>query len=106
MEEVELPEADGELQIVTECWVEPQYGISVNNPIERKHFDGLAYKEIASSVSLLNFYGFKRLKKKKEKRSSVIFDEKKNTMKENLFFIIFCGSEKKKVILHSTINLL
>lgn len=49
MEEGELPEADGELQIVTECWVEPQYGISVNNPIERKHLDGLAYKEIASS---------------------------------------------------------
>ncbi|XP_041357997.1 KICSTOR complex protein SZT2-like isoform X2 [Gigantopelta aegis] len=49
MDEMETTEADGELQIVTECWVEPQFGVSLNNTPERKHLDGLNYKEIAKA---------------------------------------------------------
>ncbi|CAI9736159.1 Hypothetical predicted protein [Octopus vulgaris] len=55
MEECELAESDGELQIVTECWVEPQHGLSVNNPLERKHLNGLTYQEIASSFYSLDY---------------------------------------------------
>lgn len=44
-------EADGELQIITECWVEPQYGEIVNSSPQRKHFDGLAYTELPDAVS-------------------------------------------------------
>ncbi|GAB1605816.1 Hypothetical predicted protein [Argonauta hians] len=55
MEECELAESDGELQIVTECWVEPQHGLSVNNPQERKHLNGLTYQEIASSFYNLDY---------------------------------------------------
>ena len=52
MDELETTEADGELQIVTECWIEPQYGEAINNTPERKHWDGLTYTEIARTVSL------------------------------------------------------
>lgn len=47
----ELTEADGDLQIVTECWVEPQYGVVVNSSPERQHWEGLTYKQIARAVS-------------------------------------------------------
>ena len=46
----ETTEADGELQIVTECWIEPQHGKSLSNSPERKHWDGMTYKEIANTV--------------------------------------------------------
>ena len=52
-------EADGEVQIVTECWVEPQFGCCVNNPRERIHLDGLTCEDLptaVSSVSSLSFY--------------------------------------------------
>lgn len=52
-------EADGELQIITECWVEPQYGEIVNSSPQRKHFDGLTYKELPDAVSyMLNISKF------------------------------------------------
>ncbi|KAK7100732.1 hypothetical protein V1264_023626 [Littorina saxatilis] len=41
MDEMETTEADGEVQIVTECWVEPQFGFCINNTPERLHFEGL-----------------------------------------------------------------
>ena len=50
MDEMETTEADGELQIVTECWIEPQHGYSVKNSPERKHWDDMTYKEIAQTV--------------------------------------------------------
>ncbi|XP_052100492.1 KICSTOR complex protein SZT2-like isoform X3 [Mytilus californianus] len=49
MDEMETTEADGELQIVTECWIEPQHGISVQNSPERQHWDNMTYKEIAQT---------------------------------------------------------
>ncbi|XP_067679134.1 KICSTOR complex protein SZT2-like [Haliotis asinina] len=49
MDEMETTEADGELQIVTECWVEPQYGVSVNNTPERTHFNFKTHQEIGKS---------------------------------------------------------
>ncbi|XP_071119812.1 KICSTOR complex protein SZT2-like [Haliotis cracherodii] len=49
MDEMETTEADGELQIVTECWVEPQYGVSVNNTPERTHFNLKTHQEIGKS---------------------------------------------------------
>ena len=51
MEEMETTEADGELQIITECWVEPQCGVIVNSTPERQHFDGLNYIQLAQAVS-------------------------------------------------------
>lgn len=53
----ELTEADGDLQIVTECWVEPQYGVVVNSTPERQHWEGLTYKQIARAVSHFLVYG-------------------------------------------------
>ena len=49
----ETTEADGEVQIVLECWTEPQFGLSCSNPPERSHWDGQDYKGIARSVSLV-----------------------------------------------------
>ena len=51
IEEEETTEADGELQIITECWLEPQYGDVVFSPPERQHFDGLTYKQLPDAVS-------------------------------------------------------
>ena len=48
---MESTEADGELQIVTECWIEPQTGVSVNNTAERIQFEGLSCHEVADTVS-------------------------------------------------------
>ncbi|KAI0211904.1 KICSTOR complex protein SZT2 [Lamellibrachia satsuma] len=53
MEEMETTEADGELQIITECWVEPQCGVIVNSTPERQHFDGLNYIQLAEAQLLL-----------------------------------------------------
>ncbi|KAK3091384.1 hypothetical protein FSP39_019468 [Pinctada imbricata] len=47
LDEYETTEADGELQLVTECWIEPQYGVSTNNSPERRQWNGLDYKGIA-----------------------------------------------------------
>ncbi|KAL3869893.1 hypothetical protein ACJMK2_042520, partial [Sinanodonta woodiana] len=47
LDEMETTEADGELQIVTECWVEPQDGVSINNSPERQQFDGANFKQIS-----------------------------------------------------------
>ena len=51
---METAEADGELQVITECWVEPQWGVVVNSTPERKYFDGLSYQEVAQTVSASN----------------------------------------------------
>ncbi|BFY99733.1 hypothetical protein BsWGS_02773 [Bradybaena similaris] len=48
-QETETTEADSEVQIVTECWVEPQYGVCCNNTPERQHFNGLTYLDIAKA---------------------------------------------------------
>ncbi|CAG2123191.1 unnamed protein product [Medioppia subpectinata] len=55
-EELELTEDDGELQLITECWVEPQNGVSYDCNNRSKFLEGLDYKEISQAVS----YAFKR----------------------------------------------
>ena len=51
MDEMDTTEADGEVQIVTECWVEPQFGVCINNTPERLHFERLTCVELAKAVS-------------------------------------------------------
>ncbi|CAG2171328.1 unnamed protein product, partial [Oppiella nova] len=48
-EESELTEDDGELQLITECWVEPQNGVSFDCNNRNKFLEGLDYKEISQS---------------------------------------------------------
>ena len=50
-DEMESTEADGELQIVTECWIEPQNGVCINNTQERNQFEGITCNEMANTVS-------------------------------------------------------
>jgi hypothetical protein len=51
-DEVEaLEEVDGELQIITECWIEPQHGLVVNCPPERDYMERLPYYKLADVVS-------------------------------------------------------
>ncbi|KDR22159.1 hypothetical protein L798_02722 [Zootermopsis nevadensis] len=52
-DEVEVLEAesDGELQIITECWIEPQHGLVVNCPPERDYMEHLPYHKLADVVS-------------------------------------------------------
>ena len=46
-------ESDAELQIVTECWLEPQYGQIINSPAQRKHYDGITYQQLPQAVSVI-----------------------------------------------------
>lgn len=50
-EEMESTEDDGILQIIMECWVEPQYGVAINNTPEREQFEGITCEQIPSVVS-------------------------------------------------------
>lgn len=43
-------EVEGELQIITECWIEPQHGIVVNCPPERIYMEGLPYHMLADVI--------------------------------------------------------
>uniref|UniRef100_T1IR37 A-kinase anchor protein 2 C-terminal domain-containing protein n=1 Tax=Strigamia maritima TaxID=126957 RepID=T1IR37_STRMM len=45
--EMEPPEQEGELQIITESWVEPQDGVVINS--RHKELEGLNYSELAKS---------------------------------------------------------
>jgi len=54
-EEVEPNEPDGELQIITECWIEPQYGHIIESPPERAYMDGLSYDQLADEVGFFYF---------------------------------------------------
>lgn len=53
-----LDSSDAQLEIVTECWVEPQAGVVGNSPEERAFFQGLDYNALAESVSYISFYYF------------------------------------------------
>ena len=50
----ESAEADAELQIITECWVEPQYGQIMRSTPQRKHYDGITYQQLPQAVSQRN----------------------------------------------------
>lgn len=49
--EVEALEGDSELNLVTEVWVEPQYGRIGPGPESWKHLQDLTYSEIPRAVS-------------------------------------------------------
>lgn len=49
--EVEALEGDSELNLVTEVWVEPQYGRVGPGPESWKHLQDLTYSEIPQAVS-------------------------------------------------------
>ncbi|XP_070687668.1 KICSTOR complex protein SZT2 [Pempheris klunzingeri] len=48
--EVEAVDVDTELNLVTECWVEPQSGTVMNCMDQHRHFQGLKYQEIPLAI--------------------------------------------------------
>ncbi|XP_075997679.1 KICSTOR complex protein SZT2 isoform X4 [Genypterus blacodes] len=48
--EVEAVDVDTELNLVTECWVEPQSGTVMSCMEQHRHFQGLTYKEIPQAI--------------------------------------------------------
>ncbi|XP_054872770.1 KICSTOR complex protein SZT2 isoform X6 [Amphiprion ocellaris] len=48
--EVEAVDMDTELNLVTECWVEPQSGTVMNCMDQNRHFQGLKYQEIPQAI--------------------------------------------------------
>lgn len=50
--EVEAVDMDTELNLVTECWVEPQSGTVMNCMDQYRHFQGLKYQEVPQAVSI------------------------------------------------------
>ncbi|XP_044054476.1 KICSTOR complex protein SZT2 isoform X4 [Siniperca chuatsi] len=48
--EVEAVDVDTELNLVTECWVEPQSGTVMNCMDQHRHFQGLKYQEIPQAI--------------------------------------------------------
>ena len=49
--------ANGEFQIITECWIEPQLGTVVNSTPERGHLEGMDYMQLAKGVSMRDVLG-------------------------------------------------
>lgn len=47
---MEAVDVDAELNLVTECWVEPQNGFVMNYLDQHRHFQGLKYQEIPQAV--------------------------------------------------------
>uniref|UniRef100_A0A8D3B9F7 SZT2 subunit of KICSTOR complex n=1 Tax=Scophthalmus maximus TaxID=52904 RepID=A0A8D3B9F7_SCOMX len=54
--EVEAVDMDTELNLVTECWVEPQSGTVMNCLDQHRHFQGLSYQEIPQAVCITSLY--------------------------------------------------
>ncbi|KAM3619466.1 uncharacterized protein V6R79_008697 [Siganus canaliculatus] len=48
--EVEAVDLDTELNLVTECWVEPQSGTVMNSTEQHRHFHFLKYQEIPQAI--------------------------------------------------------
>ncbi|CAL1272334.1 unnamed protein product [Larinioides sclopetarius] len=48
-DDTELTEADGELQLIAECWIEPQYGTTVMSP-ELEYLNGLTYEQLPAAI--------------------------------------------------------
>ena len=51
--EVEAIDADVELNLVTECWVEPQTGTVLSHTDQHHQYHGLKYQEIPQAVGQL-----------------------------------------------------
>lgn len=52
-EEGDSVEADGVMEIVTECWVEPQNGVVVSPSPRAHHLNNCSYRQLAQAVSTL-----------------------------------------------------
>ena len=52
-EEGESVEADGVMEIVTECWVEPQNGVVAFPSPHAQHLNHCSYRQLAQAVSTL-----------------------------------------------------
>lgn len=50
-EEGDSVEADGVMEIVTECWVEPQNGVVVSPSPRANHLNNCNYRQLAQAVS-------------------------------------------------------
>lgn len=50
--EVEAVDVDTELNLVTECWIEPQCGTVMNCMDHHRHFQGLKYQDIPQAVCI------------------------------------------------------
>ncbi|MED6245812.1 hypothetical protein ATANTOWER_008559, partial [Ataeniobius toweri] len=48
--EVEAVDIDSELNLITECWVEPQSGSVMNCMDQHRHFQGLKYQDIPQAI--------------------------------------------------------
>ncbi|KAM8874562.1 KICSTOR complex protein SZT2 isoform 2-T2 [Spinachia spinachia] len=48
--DVEAVDVDAELNLVTECWVEPQSGMVMNCTDQHLHFQGLKYQDIPQAI--------------------------------------------------------
>lgn len=48
--EVEAVDVDTELNLVTECWVEPQSGFVMNCTEQHRYLQGLRFQEIPQAV--------------------------------------------------------
>ncbi|XP_077463799.1 SZT2 subunit of KICSTOR complex isoform X2 [Stigmatopora argus] len=48
--DVEAADAETELQLVTECWVEPQSGAVADQSEQRRHLRGLGYQEVPWAI--------------------------------------------------------
>lgn len=56
-EEGESVEADGVMEIVTECWVEPQNGVVAFPSPHAQHLNNCNYRQLAQAVSTLRCCG-------------------------------------------------
>lgn len=50
--EVEAIDVETELNLVTECWVEPQNGSVLSRSEQQRHFHNLSYQDIPQTVSI------------------------------------------------------
>jgi hypothetical protein len=48
--DTETTEDDGEAQLITECWIEPQKGRSCNCPRDSHYLNNLTFKQIPQMV--------------------------------------------------------
>ncbi|XP_071849509.1 KICSTOR complex protein SZT2-like isoform X4 [Apostichopus japonicus] len=80
LEDMDMIEADGKLQLITECWVEPQCGTIVDSPEGRGLFDGQQYMNVPDLLypsddeivhTLLSYEHLKAMCKIKEEGSSI-----------------------------------
>ncbi|XP_049806805.1 KICSTOR complex protein SZT2-like [Schistocerca nitens] len=48
-------DTEGELQIIAECWIEPQHGVVINSPPERSYMNNLPYHKLADAICSVDY---------------------------------------------------